>query len=90
MACAVMLEVFVVIMHDVFCAVPTFSVQDISNSKYQFLHLPLSLGGAMLQVRVYGLGRYVSVTPTYHKNFMLLGETFIELFSKNFCRSPPL
>ena len=65
MACSVVLEVFVVIVHDAFCAVPTFSVQDIGNSKSQFLHLPLSLGGAMLQVRVYGLGQYASVTPTY-------------------------
>ena len=56
MACSVVLEVFVVIVHDVFCAVPTFSVQDIGNSKSQFLHLPLSLGGAMLQVSVYGMG----------------------------------
>ena len=36
MACSVVLEVFVVIVHDVFCAVPTFSVQDIGNSKSQF------------------------------------------------------
>ena len=90
MACAVVLEVFRVIVHDIFCAVPSFSVQDIANSKSQFLHLPISVGGAMLQVSVYGLGRYVSVTPTYYKNFVLLGERFIELFSENFCRSPPL
>ena len=65
MACAVILEVFVLILHDIFYAVPTFLVQDIGNSKSQFLHLPISLGGAMLQVSVYGLGRYASVTPTY-------------------------
>ena len=65
MACAVVLEVFVLTVHDVFCAVPTFSVQDIGSSKSQFLHLPLLLGGAMFQVSVYGLGRYASVTPAY-------------------------
>ena len=65
MARAVVLEVFVLIVHDVFCAVLTFSVQDIGSLKSQCLHLPLSLGGAMLQVSVYRLGRYASVTPTY-------------------------
>ena len=65
MAHAVVLEVFVVIMHDIFCAVFPFSVQDIGNSKSQFLHLPVSLGDAMLKVSVYGLGRYATVTPTY-------------------------
>ena len=64
MACAVLLEVFMLIVHDIFYAVPTFLVQDIGNSKSQFLHLPISLGGAMFQVSVYGLGRYASVTPT--------------------------
>ena len=65
MARAVVLEVFVLIVRDVFCAVPTFSFQDIGNSKSQFLHLPFLLGGTMLKVSVYGLGRYASVTPTY-------------------------
>ena len=65
MARAVVLEVFVLIVHDVSCAVPTSSVQDTGNSKSQFLHLPLSLGGAMLQVSIYGLGQYASVTLTY-------------------------
>ena len=65
MARAVVLDVFVLIVHEVFCAVPTFSVQDTGSSKSQFLHLPISLGGAMLQVSVYGLGRYASVTPAY-------------------------
>ena len=41
MARAVVLEVFVLIVHDVFCAVPTFLVQDIDNTKSQFLHLPI-------------------------------------------------
>ena len=54
MARAVVLEVFVLIVHDVFCTVPTFSVQDIGSSKSQFFHLPISLGGTMLQVSVYG------------------------------------
>ena len=52
MARAVVLEAFVLIVRDVFCAVPTFSFQDIGNSKSQFLHLPLSLGGAMLNLFV--------------------------------------
>ena len=56
MACVVLLEVFVLIVHDIFYAVPTFLVQNIGNSKSQFLHLPISLGGAMIQVSVYGLG----------------------------------
>ena len=56
MACAVLLEVVVLIVHDIFYAVPTVLVQDIGNSKSQFLHLPISLEGAMLQVSVYGLG----------------------------------
>ena len=65
----------------------TFLVQDIGNSKYQFLHLPISLGGAMLQMSVYGLSRYVSVTPTYHKNFMSLGET-LNYSAKTFAGLP--
>ena len=88
MACSVVLEVFVVIVHDVFCAVPTFSVKDIGNLKSQFLHLPISLGGAMLQVRVYGLGQYISLTPTYWHKIVVLGKIVDELFNKNCFLTP--
>ena len=50
MTLALLLEVIVVIVRDKFRTVPPFSVQDISKIKPKFLHKPISLGGAMVQV----------------------------------------